>query len=80
MKTVPPMSDEELIELGRASRRMEGPPTPVLEHAFAIWSPRAASPGLLQRLLAHLRFDDWSATAAPVSPTTAFVASITGRT
>ena len=65
MKTVPPLSDDELIDLGRASRRMEAPPAAALDRAFAIWRPREAPVGLLRRLVAQLRFDDWSATAAP---------------
>ncbi len=66
MKPVPPPTDDELTELGRASRRtMEAAPPAALERAFAIWRPRTAAPGLLQRLVAKLRFDDWSATAAP---------------
>lgn len=65
MKPVPPMSDEELIELGRASRRMENAPQAPLEQAFAIWRPRPATPGLMQRLVARLRFDDATAAMAP---------------
>jgi hypothetical protein len=65
MKPRPPLTDDALIDLGRASRCMEDAPAGVVERAFAIWRPRTATPGMMQRLTALLRFDDWATQAAP---------------
>lgn len=50
--------DDDLGHLLQRSRGLETPPSHVLHRAFGIWKPRpAASPGLLSRITAALRFD-----------------------
>jgi hypothetical protein len=56
--------DADLARRLRDSRTLEAPPSHVLQRAFDVWRPRPApSPGLLQRLVAALRFDSASTPA-----------------